>query len=284
MVSSLQQSHDSVSGSDYGREHHTHWCPSCDRNLETLTEDGRIIAVLKFMKRAGFHTLSGFIRTFFSSDGDTVKGRAGKFFQHGGFGTCVSTMLQHRQFGPSRRTTKGATMSFRKELREEIGDLFLRIMETEMEELEKDATLRLKPDSVKASDIEDFSFAKYMDHYDSHAPTLTWLIKRLCKVTEGNSVTQSDEGMLLATDEESEAARDSDEEEEVDISSNNDDEILKVGIPYQPIVFDIPKQIPRQKRWRKKNTSSLATTIIAQMLYARNRSVNRLQVCFSICQ
>jgi len=62
--------------------------------------------------------------------------------------------------------------------------------------------------------------------------------------------------MLLATDEESEVAKGSDEEEEVDISSNDDDEILKFGIPYQPIVFDIPEQIPRQKkRWRKKNTS-----------------------------
>jgi len=132
MASSSQLSHDLVSGSDYGREHHTHWCPSCDRNLETLTEDGHTIAVLDFMKRAGFQTLSGFVQTFFSSDGDTVKWRAGKFFQHGGFGTCVSAMLQHRRFGPRRRTTKGATMSFRMELGEEIGDLFLRMMETEM--------------------------------------------------------------------------------------------------------------------------------------------------------
>jgi len=45
-------------------------------------------------------------------------------------------MLQHRRFGPSRRTTEGATMSFRKELGEEIGDLFLHIMETEMDEIE----------------------------------------------------------------------------------------------------------------------------------------------------
>ena len=80
-------------------------------------------------------------------------------------------------------------------------------------------------------------------------------------------------------------AKGSDEEEEVDISSDDDDEILKFGIPYQPIVFDISEQIPRQKKRRqKKNTSSLATTIIAQLLYARNRSVNRLQVCYSICQ
>jgi len=121
-ASSSQQSHNSLSGSDYGREHHTHWCPSCDRHLENLTEDGRIIAVLEFMKHAGFHTLSVFVRTFFGSDGDAVKRRAGKFFQHGGFGTCVSAMLQHRRFGHSRRTTKGATMSFRKELGEEIGD------------------------------------------------------------------------------------------------------------------------------------------------------------------
>jgi len=173
MASSSQQSHDSVSGSDYRREHHTHWCPSCDRNLETLTQDGRIIAVLEFMKRAGFHILCGFVRTFFSSDEDTVKRRTGKFFQHGGFGTCVRAMLQHRQFGPSRRTTKGATMSFHKELGEEIGDLFLSIMETKMDELEKDTSLQLKPDSITASNIEDFSFAKYMDHYDSRAPTLT---------------------------------------------------------------------------------------------------------------
>jgi len=231
MASSSQQSHDSVSGSDYGREHHTHWCPSCDKNLETLTEDGRIIAVLEFMKRAEFHTLSGFIWTFFSSDRDTVKRRAGKFFQHGGFGTCVSAMLQHWRFGPCRRTTKGVTILFRKELGEEIGDLFLRIMENEIDELKKNASLQLKPDSVKSSDIEDFLFAKYMNHYDSHAPTLTWLIKRLCKVTEGNSVTRSDEGMLLLTDEESKTAKGSDEEEEVDISSDNDDEILKFGIP-----------------------------------------------------
>ena len=91
--------------------------------------------------------------------------------------------------------------------------------------------MRQKLDSIKASDIENFSFAKYMDHYDSYAPTLTWLIKRLSKVTEGNSVTQSDEGMLLLTDEESKAAKGSDEEEEVDISSDDDDEILKFSIP-----------------------------------------------------
>jgi len=110
-----------------------------------------------------------------------------------------------------------------------------------MDELGKNPSLRLKPDSVKASDIEDFSFAKYMDHYDSHAPTLTWLIKRLCKVTEGNSVTESDEEMLLATDEESEAVKGSEkEQEEVDISSDDGDEILKFGVPYQPIIFDIP--------------------------------------------
>jgi len=239
MASSSQQSYDSVSGSDYGREHHTHWCPSCDRHLGNLTEDDRIIAVLEFTKRAGFHTLSGFVRTFFGSDGDTVKRRAGKFFQHGGFGTCVSAMLQHRRFGPSRRTTKGATMSFREELGEEIGDLFLRIMETKMDELRKDPSLRLKPDSVKASDIEDFSFAKYMDYYDSHAPTLTWLIKSLCKVTEGNTVTQSDEEMLLATDEESEAAEGSEkEQEEVDISSENDDETLKLAEIQEICFFD----------------------------------------------
>jgi len=64
-------------------------------------------------------------------------------------------------------------MSFHKELGEEIGDLFLSIMETKMDELEKDTSLQLKPDSITASNIEDFSFAKYMDHYDSRAPTLT---------------------------------------------------------------------------------------------------------------
>jgi hypothetical protein len=184
----------SVSGSDYGREHHPHWCASCDRHLENLTEDGCIIAVLEVMKRAGFHTLSVFLRKFFSSDGDPVKRRAGIFFQHGGFGTCVSEMFQHRRFGP----TNGATMSFREKLGEEVGDLFLRIMEAELDELSKDPSLRLNPDSVKASDIEDFSFAKYMDQYHTSAPTLTWLIKRLCRVTEGNSVAQSGKAMLLA--------------------------------------------------------------------------------------
>jgi hypothetical protein len=280
-ASSSQQSHDSVSGSDYGREHHPHWCASCDRHLENLTEDGRIIAVLEFMKRAGFHTLSVFLRMFFSSDGDPVKRRAGKFFQHGGFGTCVSAMLQHKRFGPSRRATNGATMSFREELGEEVGDLLLRIMEAELDELGKDPSLRLNPDSVKASDIEEFSFAKYMDQYHTSAPTLTWLIKRLCRVAEGNSDEQSGEAILLAKDEESEVAESSmEEQEEVDISSDDDDETLKFGVPYQPIVFDIPKQVPLQKRRRrKKNTFPLATTIIAQILYARNHSVNRLQVC-----
>jgi hypothetical protein len=55
-AASSQQSHDSVSGSDYGREHYPHWCASCNRHQENLTGDGRIIAVLEFMKRAGFHT------------------------------------------------------------------------------------------------------------------------------------------------------------------------------------------------------------------------------------
>jgi len=286
MASSSPQSHDSVSGSDYGREHHPHWCASCDRHLENLAEDGRIIAVLEFMKCAGFRTLSVFLQMFFRSNEDPVKRRAGKFFQHGGFGTCMSAMLQHRRFGPSRRATKGATMSFREELGEEVGDIFLCIMEAEMDELGKDLSLRLNPDSVKASDIEDFSFAKYMDRYQTHAPTLTWLMKRLCQVTEENSGTQSEEEILLATDEESKVAEGSEEEqEEVDISSDDDDETLKFGVPYQPIVFDIPNQVPVQKRRRrKKNTFPLATTIIAQILYARNHSVNRLQVCYSIYQ
>jgi hypothetical protein len=172
-------------------------------------------------------------------------------------------------------------MSFREELGEEVGDLLLRIMEAELDELGKDPSLRLNPDSVKASDIEDFSFAKYMDQYHTSAPTLTWLIKRLCRVAEGNSDEQSGEAILLAKDEESEVAESSmEEQEEVDISSDDDDETLKFGVPYQPIVFDIPKQVPLQKRRRrKKNTFPLATTIIVQILYARNHSVDRLQVC-----
>ena len=57
-------------GATCGRdpEHHSHWCAS--RHLENLSEDGRIIAVLEFMKRAGFRTLSMFIEaSFFGSDG-----------------------------------------------------------------------------------------------------------------------------------------------------------------------------------------------------------------------
>jgi len=139
------------------------------------------------VKRAGFRTLSVFIEAFFGSDGDAAKRRAGKFFQLGGYSTCVSAMIQQRWLGPSRRA-----MKVREEVGEEIGDLFLRILDAEMDQLGKEPSLRLNPDAVKASDIEEFSFAKHMDQYETHALTLSWLVKQLCKVTEANSVVQSE--------------------------------------------------------------------------------------------
>ena len=177
-------------------------------------------------------------------------------------------------------------MSFRKELGEEVGEIFLRIKVAEMDELGKDLSLRLNPGRVKASDIDDSSFATYMDQYHTHAPTLTWLMKRLCQVTEENSGAQSEEEILPVTDEESNVGEGcKEEQEEVYISSDDDDETLMFGIPYQPIVFDIAKQVPLHKRrWRKKNTFPLSTTIIVQILYARNHPVNKLQVCYSIYQ
>jgi len=240
----------------------------------------RVLEVLEFMKSKGFKSYRSFQQAFFDSEDETVRRRAGVFFQRGGFRETLDLMTKHCRFGGGKRVTSQATEVLREEIGQEIMALCLRLLDQEMEALGKVPGLRLKEEDVSSKDVESFSFTAHMRIYEEHAPCLTNVIRKLCNVRSDSAVCPPEDLLPELTNEpEDGAAQGEGDTQEVDEITDEVEEVHEWGLPFVPLAFEVPlpEASKRKQRRRKKNTYALASSVISQMLYARSSRINRFQ-------
>jgi hypothetical protein len=193
------------------------------------------------MKSKGFKSYRSFQQAFFDSEHETIRQRVGVFFQRGGFKETLDMMTKHSRFGGGKRITARATENLQKEIGPEIMTLCLRLLDQEMEALGKVSALRLKEEDVSSKDVESFSFTGHMRIYEEHTPSLTYLIRNLCKV-QSNSAVCPPEDLLpeLRDGFEVRVAEEDDTQEVEEILMDEEAEVPEWSLPFIPLGFELP--------------------------------------------
>jgi hypothetical protein len=252
-------------------DYHQHNANARQPAVDAQTEAERILQVLQTMKNCGFGSLGKFHDAFFESPDERIKRRVGKYIASGGIRDVVRHIRSHPKLAALRRSSRLTAEQLRSEIGDDLAYIYSQILEMEVDILAKLPELRMDRNKITVEDCKHFKFSRLMDIFTEKAPLLTRIVRQLCDCRPTTDIDASDHG-----DDESE-----DEPEVVTVGSLGNDDSDQWEDIYEPIQYTMPEASQSRKRKRKraqKNTTTLATTVIAQILYGHSRRVNRLQV------
>jgi hypothetical protein len=257
-------------------DYHQHNANARQPAVDAQTEAERILQVLQTMKNCGFGSLGKFHDAFFESPDERIKRRVGKFINSGGIREIVRHIRCHPKLSSLRRSAlaRATVDELRSEIGEDLEHIYSQILDLEVDSLAQIQELRMdRKQLITVEDCKQFKFSRLMDIFSEKAPLLTGMVRKLCgcsNVTPTGSDDMPDEGNDDETEEEPEM---------METLGNHDSD--QWDDLYEPIAYTMPEASQSRKRKRKrayKNTTVIATTVLAQILYGHNRRINRLQV------